>query len=131
MKRAFFVGRWQPCHRAHEWMIRQKLDAGIPCYVMVRDMEPDERNPYTTEQTVELLKAAFEGEDVIFHVVPDCYGVYAGRDVGYEFENLGECPETGISGTKVREIIASGAFDLLDLYVTSGVKKKLTEIHGR
>jgi len=131
-KRAMFVGRWQPCHLAHEWLIRQKLDEGIPCLVLVRNIEPDERNPYTTQETIELLTAAFEGEDVVILALPcDIMGVYCGRDVGYEFECLGECPERGISGTKIREILASAEPGLADLFVSPRVATKLKEIHGR
>jgi len=129
-KRALFVGRWQPCHRGHEWLIRQKLDKGIPCLVLVRDIPPDERNPYTTEQTCQMLEAAFHGEDVQIMVIPDIESVNWGRGVGYETNDHGECPEKGISGTKIREILDSKAYDLLDVYVTSEVKKKLMEIHG-
>ncbi len=28
MKRAMFVGRWQPCHKGHEWLIRKQLSLG-------------------------------------------------------------------------------------------------------
>ena len=28
MKRALFIGRWQPLHDGHRWLFAQKLDAG-------------------------------------------------------------------------------------------------------
>lgn len=108
MKRAFFVGRWQPCHLGHEWLIRQKLDAGIPCHVMIRDIAPDERNPFTTAETLVLLQAAFKGEDVTFQVVPDCESVNWGRGVGYETNDHGACPINGISGTELRSRMKTG-----------------------
>ena len=40
-KYAIFIGRFQPYHFGHIELIRQKLDAGIPALIMVRDIEPD------------------------------------------------------------------------------------------
>lgn len=132
MKRAFFLGRWQPCHLAHEWLIRQKLDADIPCHVQIRDIVPDEQNPFTTDQTIEILKAAFTGEDVTFQKVPDCESINWGRGVGYETNDHGECPIVGISGTKVREILNSEDGDkLITLFLSPAVAAKVKEIHGR
>ncbi len=56
MKRAMFVGRWQPMHNGHKWLISQKLDKGIPILICVRDIPPDAKNPFTTAQTVEFTR---------------------------------------------------------------------------
>lgn len=129
VKRALFIGRWQPCHAGHRWLVDQKLKQGIPCLIYVRDIPPNERNPYTTEQTVELLKAEYEGEDVEIIVGPDIESVNWGRGVGYETNNLGECPVEGISATKIRESIESGTTDW-ESFVSSRVAAVLREIHG-
>ena len=42
---AIFIGRFQPLHNGHIALFKQKLDAGIPLLIMVRDLQPDERNP--------------------------------------------------------------------------------------
>ena len=55
-KYAIFVGRYQPYHFGHIELIKQKLNEGIPALIMVRNIEPDERNPFTTEQTVSMIK---------------------------------------------------------------------------
>ncbi len=81
---AIFIGRWQPVHRGHIALFRQKLDAGVPVLIMVRDLQPDERNPFTTEQTVSMLEKIFEGEDVKVVIIPDIESVNWGRGVGYE-----------------------------------------------
>ena len=47
-KYAIFVGRYQPYHFGHIELIKQKLNQGIPALIMVRNIEPDERNPFTT-----------------------------------------------------------------------------------
>ena len=69
MKYALYLGRWQPLTLAHEWLLRQKLDKGIPCLVLVRDIPPDEKNPFTTQETIDMIRAAFKGEDVIVESV--------------------------------------------------------------
>lgn len=105
MKRAMFVGRWQPCHLGHEWLIRQKLDAGVGALVLVRDIVPGPGNPFTTEQTIRLLEAAFKDEDVIIMAIPDIESINWGRGVGYTTEDHGACPVKGISGSAIREMM--------------------------
>ena len=53
---------------------------------MVRNIEPDERNPFTTEQTVTMIKKyhAAHGDDVVVMIIPDIESVNYGRGVGYE-----------------------------------------------
>ena len=64
-KYAIFVGRYQPYHYGHIELIKQKLNQGIPALIMVRNIEPDERNPFTTEQTVSMIKK--------YHATPVSY----------------------------------------------------------
>lgn len=108
VKRAFFIGRWQPLHLGHEWLIRNKLDLGIPVTIAVRDIPPDEKNPYTTTETVEMIKAGFEGEDVRVIVIDDIESVNYGRGVGYEINEY-KPPENikMISATEIRKRINS------------------------
>ena len=65
-KYAIFVGRYQPYHYGHIELIKQKLDIGIPALIMVRDIEPDERNPFTAEETASMIRKYHEskGDDV-------------------------------------------------------------------
>ena len=85
-KYAIFVGRYQPYHFGHIELIKQKLNQGIPALIMVRNIEPDERNPFTTEQTVTMIKKyhAAHGDDVEVMIIPDIESVNYGRGVGYE-----------------------------------------------
>ena len=108
-KRAAFIGRWQPYHLGHEWLIRKKLDLGIPILVLVRDILPDEKNPFTTEETVSMINAAFPTEDVQVQVIPDIESVNWGRGVGYETNEF-KPPEDikRISATDIRNRIKSG-----------------------
>jgi cytidyltransferase-like protein len=110
-KRAIFIGRYQPYHQGHISLIQQKLDEGIPALIMVRDIEPDTKNPFTTEQTVSMIQKyhAAKGDDVEVMIIPDIESVNYGRGVGYEINEF--TPPDGIafiSATKIRESINSG-----------------------
>lgn len=128
-KRALFIGRWQPFHKGHEWLIRQKLDQDIPVLVAVRHIEPDDDNPYTTEETVEMVKAAFAGEDVIVLAIPDIESVNYGRGVGYEVNEF-QPPENikRISATEIRSQIEAGQESWKD-FVNPGVANWLEKKH--
>ena len=54
---AIFIGRFQPYHYGHIELINQKLEKGIPVLIMVRNIKPDERNPFTTQQTMDMIRA--------------------------------------------------------------------------
>jgi cytidyltransferase-like protein len=107
-KYAVFIGRYQPYHYGHIKLIQQKLNKGIPALIMVRDIETDEKNPFTTEQTVEMIKKYHrsEGDDVKVIIIPDIESVNYGRGVGYEINEFIPAKESGIqfiSATGIRE----------------------------
>jgi cytidyltransferase-like protein len=110
-KRAIFIGRYQPYHWGHIELVNQKLNQGIPALIMVRDIEPDYKNPFTTEQTVEMIRKYHQsrGEDVEVMIIPDIESVNYGRGVGYEINEFTPPDNIGfISATKIRESIKSG-----------------------
>jgi cytidyltransferase-like protein len=108
-KYAAFIGRWQPMHKGHMWLIKKKLDLGIPCVIFVRDIPPDEKNPFTTEETIDMVRVAFTGEDVIVKVIDDIESINWGRGVGYETNEF-KPPEDIklISATEIRKRIQAG-----------------------
>jgi len=115
-KYAIFVGRYQPYHYGHIELIKQKLELGIPALIMVRDIEPDERNPFTAEQTVKMIRKYHEskGDDVKVIVIPDIESINFGRGVGYEINEFQPPADSGamfISATKIRESIKEGNKD--------------------
>ena len=57
MKRALFIGRWQPLHPGHQWLFNQKLEKGIPILIAVRDTPVNDSNPYTTEDVISNLES--------------------------------------------------------------------------
>ena len=108
-KRALFIGRWQPLHNGHRWLINQKLEAGTPVLLAVRDIPPDDNNPFTTEQTVQILHAAYKDCNVEIITIPDIESVNYGRGVGYQINE--HVPPNGIeivSATAIRDKVRRG-----------------------
>ncbi len=105
-KRAMFIGRWQPLHSGHMWLINQKLAEGAPVLIAVRDIPPDEKNPFTTSQTIEMLQKTYEDHDVVVIPIPDIESVNYGRGVGYGIIEHVPPPDVGyISATSIRDQI--------------------------
>jgi len=113
-KYAIFVGRFQPYHQGHISLIMQKINEGIPALIMVRDIAPDEKNPFTTEQTVDMIEKHHDahGHDVKVMIIPDIESVNFGRGVGYEINEFAPPENIGwISATKIRQSIKEGNND--------------------
>jgi len=107
-KYAIFIGRYQPYHLGHTKLIEQKLEQGIPTLIMVRDIEPDETNPFTTKQTIDMIEKYHKskGHEVVVMSIPDIESVNFGRCVGYEInEYIPPKDLAFISATKIRESI--------------------------
>lgn len=132
-KYAIFIGRYQPYHYGHISLIQQKLDQGIPALILVRDIEPDEKNPFTTLQTIDMIQKyhASKGDDVTVAYIPDIESVNYGRGVGYEINEYQPPKDIGfISATKIRESIENGDDswkDLVDESIQEDVVNYLTE----
>lgn len=110
-KYAIFIGRYQPYHYGHIHLIEQKLNQGMPVLIMIRDIEPDEKNPFTTEQTVSMIKKYHDskGDDVKVMIIPDIESVNYGRGVGYEInEFIPPLDISFISATGIRNCIKKG-----------------------
>lgn len=128
-KKAMFIGRWQPFHNGHKWLINQKLSEGKPILIAVRDIPPDEKNPFTTEQTVEMIQKVYSEQDVEVVCIPDIESVNWGRGVGYGLnehvppQNIGFISATGIrnnikeNNNSWRENVDSSIHDLVEKYL--------------
>lgn len=108
MQRALFIGRFQPLHKGHEWLFDQKLSKGIPILIAIRDIAPDEKNPLTSEQTIDLIKVLYkDNAQVSTVIIPDIESVNYGRGVGYQINEFTPPQEIGqISATQIRNAIA-------------------------
>ena len=132
-KYAIFVGRYQPYHYGHINLIQQKLNDGIPALIMVRDIEPDNKNPFTTEQTVSMIEKYHEEkkDDVKVMIIPDIESVNYGRGVGYEINEYTPTEVLGfISATKIRDSIKKGDNSwrgMVDISIQDDVKRYLYE----
>jgi len=131
-KYAIFIGRYQPYHFGHCELVEQKLNEGISCLIMVRDIEPDETNPFTTQQTVSMIEKYHKAKnhDVLVIVIPDMESVNYGRGVGYEINQFTPPADIAfISATKIRESIKNNDDSwrkMVDESIQEDVKKYLT-----
>ena len=105
MKYSMFVGRWQSFHDGHKWLINQKLKQGKNVLICVRDIEPDENNPWNANQVQQGIEHAYRNYDnVKVMIIPDIESINYGRDVGYEIiEHLPPDDIREISATKIRQ----------------------------
>jgi len=108
-KYSMFVGRWQPLHKGHLWLINERLKEGKKVWLAIRDVEPDDKNPWTAD---EIMHQVHEGElkdlikdgSVIVSVIPDIESINYGRGVGYDIIEHVPPAEIGeISATSIRE----------------------------
>ena len=108
MKKSLFIGRWQPWHDGHKWLIDQRLKEGKKVCVAVRDVEPSEDQPWTADEIIQNVKEQlyFEvTEDKVKIIkIPDIESVNYGRGVGYDIiEHVPPQQVEEISATKIRE----------------------------
>jgi nicotinamide mononucleotide adenylyltransferase len=108
MKYSLFIGRWQPWHDGHRWLIDQQLNKGKNVWLAIRDVPTDKNNPFTPKQvldnlTKELIDLIQEGR-IMISIIPDIDSVNYGRGVGYEIiEHIPPIEIKEISATKIRE----------------------------
>ena len=102
------IGRFQPFHDGHKWLVNQCLEDGKNVLIVIRDIIPDEKNPFeASEVKNNIMKELWEliGEErVKVIVIPDIESVNFGRGVGYDIiEHIPPQEVSEISATKIRE----------------------------
>ena len=102
---SLFIGRWQPIHEAHRQMFQQVLDEGGRVLIGIRDVEPDEKNPFPVNEVLNTIKNEYkDNPNVSVMVVPDISSVNFGRGVGYDIiEHIPPTEIAEISATKIRK----------------------------
>ena len=106
MKYSMFIGRWQPWHKGHRWLIDQRLNENKNVLICIRDMKTDENNPYTPKEVKANVEKALndlvinKGVKVI--IIPDIESVNYGRGVGYDI--IEHVPPTNIEKISATEI---------------------------
>ena len=107
-----FIGRWQPWHKGHRWLIDQRLSEGKNVLICVREVGQDDQNPYNpteVKNNVEKeLKDLIAAKRVKVIIIPDIESVNYGRGVGYDIIEHVPPSEIGqISATKIRKKLFS------------------------
>ena len=108
MKYSMFIGRWQPWHDGHRWLIDQRLKEGKNVWICVREVSKDDKNPYDPLEVKINLEKKLEdliiSKKVKVMIIPDIESINYGRGVGYDIiehvppQNIGK-----ISATKIRK----------------------------
>jgi nicotinamide mononucleotide adenylyltransferase len=105
---SMFIGRWQPWHAGHRWLIDQRLNEGKNVLICIRDISPNEKNPWSAIEVMgnlyqELADLIEEGRVKVI-IIPDVESVNFGRGVGYDIiEHIPSQEVSEISATKIRE----------------------------
>ena len=107
-KYSVFFGRWQPFHKGHYWLINERLKEGKNVWIAIRDVKPDEKNPWTAQEILmnlsNELKELIEEGKIFISIVPDIESINYGRGVGYDIIEHIPPQEIGeISATSIRE----------------------------
>jgi cytidyltransferase-like protein len=103
-----YVGRWQPFHSGHRWLIDQRLNLGKNVLICIRNVPTDEHNPYTAEEVKtnieHELRDLVDSHKVKVIIIPDIESINYGRRVGYDvIEHVPPEDISEISATKIRE----------------------------
>jgi nicotinamide mononucleotide adenylyltransferase len=103
-----FIGRWQPWHDGHRWLIDQRLEQGKNVLICIREISQDDNNPYNPltvkENIEEKLSHLIEQDRVKVIIIPDIESVNYGRGVGYDIIEHVPPKDIGkISATKIRK----------------------------
>ena len=107
-----FIGRWQPWHKGHRWLIDQRLNEGKNVLICVREVSKDDKNPYNPldvkENVEKELKELIDSKRVKVIIIPDIESINYGRGVGYDIiEHVPPSDIGEISATKIREKLFS------------------------
>lgn len=107
-KYSVYFGRWQPWHAGHRWLIDQRLNEGKNVWIAIRDVKPDDINPWTAHEVLmnlsEELKDLIQEGRIFISIVPDIESINYGRGVGYDIiEHVPPSDIHEISATKIRE----------------------------
>jgi nicotinamide mononucleotide adenylyltransferase len=108
IKYSMYIGRWQPWHEGHRWLIDQRLNERKNILICIRDIEPDAKNPWTAKEVetnlhIELKDLVDEGKVKVL-IIPDIESINIGRGVGYDvIEHIPPDQIKEISATSIRE----------------------------
>ena len=107
MKYSLFIGRWQPWHEGHRWLIDQRLNEGLNVCIAIRDVEKSDSNPFSPTEIKKNLERELQDlitlKKVKVIIMPDIESINYGRGVGYDIiEHTPPKKVEKISATKIR-----------------------------
>lgn len=103
-----FIGRWQPWHDGHRWLINQRLNENKNVLICVREVSKDDKNPYDPTAVKENIEKELDdlvnSNRVKVIIIPDIESVNYGRGVGYDIiEHVPPDNVSEISATEIRK----------------------------
>jgi nicotinamide mononucleotide adenylyltransferase len=107
-----FIGRWQPWHDGHRWLIDQRLSDQKNVLICIREVDKNDKNPYNpieVKKNIEnQLKDLIDSGRVRVIIIPDIESVNYGRGVGYDIiEHIPPEKVGKISATEIRKKLFS------------------------
>ena len=104
MKYSLFIGKWQPFHDGHKWLIEERLKLGKNILIGIREIENSMYSPTDIKMKVfRLFPDEVNIGTIDFIELPDIESINYGRDVGYDvIEHKPPEEIKEISGTKIR-----------------------------
>lgn len=102
------IGRYQPFHGGHKALLDKILEKHDMCCIMVRTVPMSDGNPLGLDEVIKGIQAELQDEKYKgrFSImpIPNVAGVYYGRDVGYNVEQIELSAEIhAISATAIRK----------------------------
>ena len=73
MKYSMFIGRWQPWHDGHRWLIDQRLNQNKNVLICIREVGLDDSNPYDPVEVKHNIEKELDS-DLLFHIT--CHYVH-------------------------------------------------------
>ncbi len=108
MKYSMFIGRWQPWHDGHRWLIDQRLNQNKNVLICIREVSQDDSNPYDPVEVKQNIEKEVDNlistNRVKVIIIPDIESVNYGRGVGYDIiEHVPPQKVGEISATEIRK----------------------------
>ena len=98
IKYTLFIGRFDPFHKGHKYVVESFTNNGRPVCIAVRDTA---KKP-SAEQRADVIKVIFANNPLVkVIIIPDIEMVAVGRTVGYSIVEVPEDIKI-ISATKIR-----------------------------
>ena len=105
MKYSLFIGKWQPFHKGHKWLIEQRLKLGKNILIGIKETKNQTYSQTDIKMKVfKLFPNEVNIGTIDFIELPDIESINYGRDVGYDIiEHSPPDYIKRISGTEIRK----------------------------